>query len=117
MKQVDSRTHFERALSWLLLAGLLGAVLLMLTGAVLAAAGVGGAVSRESSLSDLPGSLASFEPWGFFILGLLVLLATPVARVAGLLGVFAWRRSWRFCGVSLFVLAMLALGLILGLRG
>jgi uncharacterized membrane protein len=107
----------DRALSRILLAGLLLAVLLMVIGAVLAAAGVNGPVSRQSVLADLPHALASLEPWGFFILGLLVLLATPIARVAALLVAFAWHRSWRFCGICLVVLAILALSIYLGLRG
>ena len=105
-----------RLLSRLLLAGLLLAVLLMVAGAVLAAAG-NGPVERASSLSDLPGALASLQPWGLIILGLLVLMATPVARVVALLALFAWRRSWRFSAICVFVLAVLALSVFLGLHG
>ena len=105
-----------RLLSRLLLAGLLLAVLLMVAGAVLAAAG-SSPVERASSLSDLPGALASLQPWGLIILGLLVLMAPPVARVVALLALFAWRRSWRFSAICVFVLAVLALSVFLGLRG
>ena len=83
---------------------------------VLAAAG-SSPVERASSLSDLPGALASLQPWGLIILGLLVLMATPVARVVALLALFAWRRSWRFSAICVFVLAVLALSVFLGLRG
>jgi uncharacterized membrane protein len=106
-----------RFLSRLLLVGLLLAVLLMVAGAVLAAAGVNGPMARASSLADLPHALASLQPWSLIILGLLVLLATPAARVVALLTLFAWRRSWRFCGLCLVVLAVLALSVFLGLRG
>ena len=106
-----------RFLSRLLLAGLLLAVLLMVAGAVMAVAGVNGPITRGSSLSDLPEALASLRPWGFIILGLLVLLSIPVVRVVALLALFAGRRSWRFCLICVFVLAVLALGVFLGLRG
>lgn len=107
----------DRFLSRLLLVGLAVAVVLMVIGAALAAAGADGPVSRASSLADLPHALNSLQPWGFIILGLLVLLATPIARVLALLTLFAWRGSWRFCGVCLVVLAILALSIVLGLHG
>jgi uncharacterized membrane protein len=50
-------------------------------------------------------------------LGLLVLLATPAARVATLLVAFARRRLWLFSGLGLIVLTVLALSAYLGLRG
>ena len=110
-------TRAGRLLSRLLLVGLLLAVLLMVAGAVLAAAGANGPVARASSLADLPHALASLQPWGLIMLGLLVLLATPVARVMALLLLFAWHQSWRFCGICVLVLVVLALSVFLGLRG
>ena len=87
----------------------------MLVGAVLAAVRTGTSVVRESSISALPSALGGLEPGGFFDLGLLVLLATPAARVVALLVAFARRRLWVFSGVSLVVLAVLVLSGYLGL--
>lgn len=107
----------NRALSWLMLAGLVASVGLMVAGAVLAGVGRGGIVARESFLEDLPGALASLEPWGLFILGLLVLLATPIFRVVATFLLFLRRRVWWSCTVSAIVLCIIALSVVLGLRG
>jgi len=112
----DSDPRLAARLSRLLLVGLSLAVLLLLTGVVLTLVKPGVPVS-VSSLGGLPGALVALEPGGFFDLGLLVLLATPAARVVALLVAFARRRLWLFSGVSLIVLVVLALSLFLGLRG
>ena len=116
MSGAGIETRLSRPLSRLLLAGLVLSIVLMLTGAVLAAIGTGGPVARESSLSRLPGALRGLEPGGFFDLGLLLLLATPIARVLALLVGFARHKAWSFSAISLLVLAILALSAFLGLR-
>jgi len=106
----------SRQVSWLLLSGLVLAIGLMVAGAVLAVVGTGGPVARQSSVSGLPGALAGLEPGGFFDLGLLVLLATPIARVVALLVGFSWRKAWLFSGIGLVVLVVLALSAFLGMQ-
>ncbi|MBN1319525.1 MAG: DUF1634 domain-containing protein [Thermoleophilia bacterium] len=108
--------RLETVLSGLLLLGLAVAVILMVTGAVLAAVRPGVSVARETSITDMPRALAALEPAGFFDLGILVLLASPVARVVALLAAFARHRRWFFCGLSLLVVAILALSAFLGIR-
>lgn len=105
------------AVSWVLAGGLAMAVVLLLIGAGLAAAGRADSPSSEWSFLDIPRALSAFEPSGFLYLGILVLLLTPVARVVALAVGFARRRSWRFLALSAFVLALLALSAYLGLRG
>jgi uncharacterized membrane protein len=112
----DSDPRLASRLSRLLLAGLSLAVALLVAGVVLAALKPEVPIS-VSSISGLPGALAALEPGGFFDLGLLVLLATPAARVGALIFAFARRRLWLFSGVSLVVLLVLALSVFLGLRG
>ncbi len=107
--------ELARPLSLLLLAGLLLATTLMLVGVILAAAGVGSPVPHASSISGLPQAVVSLEPGGFFDLGLLVLLATPVARVVMLMISFGRRRAWAFFGMGLAVLVILVLSVVLGL--
>lgn len=104
-----------RALSRLLLVGLLLAIGLMITGAILAAIQGSGSVRHSTSLDDLPGLLADGDPTGFLDLGLLVLLATPAARVIALLVAFIRRREWLFAGISAVVVTVLALSAVLGL--
>lgn len=48
-------------------------------------------------------------------LGLLVLIGTPMLRVAVLAAGWAFERAWRFAAVALLVLALLILSLCLGL--
>jgi hypothetical protein len=47
-------------------------------------------------------------------LGLLVLMATPVVRVAVLAVGWGWEREWRFVAVALAVLALLGLSIAMG---
>lgn len=103
-------------ISRVLIAGLASAVALLVVGAILAAVRPSVPVLHESSIIGIPGALMALEPGGFFDLGLIVLLATPAARVFALLIVFAHRRSWLFAGLSVVVLAVLALSAFLGLR-
>jgi uncharacterized membrane protein len=111
----DKNLHL--AISHVLAGGLVVAVVLLLAGAALTIAGRGPSPSSATSLTDMPRAVAALEPGGFLQLGLLVLLATPVARVIALAVGFARSRSWVFCGLSAFVLALLALSAYLGLRG
>jgi uncharacterized membrane protein len=104
-----------KALSRLLLIGLLLAIGLMIVGAILAAVRGSGSVGRSSSFDDFPGLLAAGDPTGFLELGLLVLLATPFARVVALLVAFTMRRQWLFAAISAVVIAILALSAVLGL--
>jgi uncharacterized membrane protein len=97
--------------------GLLVAVALLVVGVVLSLARPDVPLLGKTSISDIPRAVAAFEPGGFFDLGLLVLVAAPVAGVVALVIGYARRRSWLFCGLSVFVLAILALSAFLGLRG
>ncbi len=115
MSTENDEGRLSLALSRLLLAGLLLSIALMLTGAVLAASGARGSLMHRSSLAGLLRALADLEPGGFFTLGLLVLLATPIARVAVLSVSLARRRAWLLAGIGLLVLAALALSAFLGL--
>jgi uncharacterized membrane protein len=111
----DPDPRLALALSRLLLVGLSLAILLMLVGVILAEVRTGPPVARESSITALPRTLGALEAGGFFDLGLLVLLATPAARVVALLVAFTRRKLWIFSGVSLIVLAVLVLSGYLGL--
>jgi uncharacterized membrane protein len=114
-ENVPADPGLTKALSQLLLIGLVLAIGLMIVGAVLAAVRGSGSVGHSSSVDDFPGLLAAGDPTGFLDLGLLVLLATPAARVLALLVAFARRREWLFAGISAVVVAILALSAVLGL--
>ena len=57
---------------------------------------------------------AAWHPQGLIQLGLLLLIATPVARVAFSVGAFSYERDWTYVAVSLFVLAILMYSLFSG---
>ncbi len=102
-------------ISRVLVVGLLAAMALLVIGVVLTIARPHVPVPHSTSIRDIPAQLAALDPGGFYELGLLVLLATPFARVVALGIAFARRRKWLFAGISLIVAVMLVLGMALGL--
>jgi uncharacterized membrane protein len=71
----------------------------------------------RSGLDSPEGVLASasrFEPMGFMALGVMILIATPVARVAFALLAFALDRDRLYTAISGVVLTLLACGLVFG---
>lgn len=107
--------RLNTVISRVLTLGLLLAVALLIIGAILTIARPGVAVPHTTSVKDIPAGLAALQPGGFFKLGLIVLLATPFARVLALGIAFARRRWWLFAGISAVVATLLIVGAVLGL--
>lgn len=97
-----------------LLTGIWISALLLIAGLLLAL------VRRETrpeappSVADLAMGLVQLRGVCLVYAGLLALAATPVLRVAVMIGVYVRRREWFMVTVSAIVLALLATGLILG---
>ena len=108
-------TRFGLTIPRVLLGGLVTAVVLLLAGVVLTVARPGLVPVHDASIAGIPGAIRALQPGGFFDLGLLVLLATPVVRVMALLISFGRRRMWLFSAFCLIVLAALAVSVVLGL--
>jgi uncharacterized membrane protein len=89
-----------------LAAGLLAGVWLA---AGLIAAGLVAWLARGGAKPDVK------EPTGIMALGVLVLIATPVVRVAFALVAFALERDRLYAAMSAVVLGLLACGLVFGL--
>ena len=66
-------------------------------------------VSGIRALAALP------APQVVILAGLLLLIATPVARVAFSLAAFAMERDWTYVGITAVVLAVLAYSIAAGL--
>ncbi len=66
-----------------------------------------GVTAVTTDFSNLPARLASLEPLAISQLGLLVLLATPVTRVAASVVGFALEGDRLYTGITLAVLAIL----------
>lgn len=107
--------RLNTVISRVLIVGLLAAVALLVAGAILTVARPGLAVPHATAIRGIPAELAAGRPGGFLQLGLLVLLATPFARVLALGIAFARRRWWLFAGISAVVAALLIVGAVIGL--
>jgi uncharacterized membrane protein len=74
-------------------------------------------VGEPGDLRTIPGVLAdafAWRPRGILQLGVLLLIATPIARVALLIVAFAFERDALYVAVSAFVLAVLLHSLLGG---
>jgi uncharacterized membrane protein len=121
-KEKAPQRDLERAFGGLLRIGVGTAAAVVLAGAVLFLAQEGlrpvdyGAFKGESaSLRSVPGilrSAVSMEPRGIIQFGLLLLVATPVARVAFSVFAFARQRDGIYVVITLVVLAVLLFGLV-----
>ncbi len=70
-----------------------------------------------TSLSDVLTGVLAFKPYAIIVLGLLVLIAIPVLRVAVSIAAFAVERDWLYVAITLFVFAMLMLSFAIGEAG
>lgn len=114
-RRVEANVRKINALvHWLLIIGLTAAAVLMVTGVLLGLATGRGLPEAMVPLSELSAELLLFTPAAFLSLGLLVLIATPILRVAGSILGFAIERDWRYTLITLVVLAIVLLSIFLG---
>lgn len=116
--------RLERALGGLLRAGVWISAAVVLAGAAIELAGHAGAAPRyhvfrgePSDLRHLPGIVRqalALDGRGVIQLGLVLLLATPIARVVFSLAGFALGRDRTYVVATLIVLAVLLYGLVGG---
>lgn len=102
------------AVSLTLAAGVTASMILMGGGFALALLRGGPVPAEATPLAALAAGLASFDPGALMSLGLIILLATPAARVAVLVWQFARRREWVFVAISMTVLGVLAASVAIG---
>jgi uncharacterized membrane protein len=72
---------------------------------------------EPSELRTIPGILRealAFHGRGLIQLGLLLLIATPIARVAFCVFAFLRQRDWTYVGITLLVLVLLCYSLLVG---
>jgi uncharacterized membrane protein len=108
-------SKLNQTISRVLIAGLVASVVFLAIGIVVSIARPDLAGVHQTSVRAIPGAIAHLEPAGFFDLGLLLLVATPFARVVALFVGFTRRRMWLFASISVFVLAGLVASALLGL--
>src|SRR5690348_12539708 len=105
----------RRWVHWSLLAGVIVSGTLLALGLLVTL--VSGQPRPEGKPPDLQTLLrqaAHGEGVGLLDVGLMLLIATPVLRVAVLAAGWAVERQWRFAAVAAAVLALLGLSLVLG---
>ncbi len=73
-----------------------------------------GAHTNATSLQAVLQNLSPYHPSAITDLGLLMLIATPVAGVAIAILAFAADRDWLYVGIGAFVFAMLIVSFMLG---
>jgi uncharacterized membrane protein len=116
-----SDQEIELLLGHLLRAGVLLAAAVVLVGGVLYLIKYAGRPPRYSEfagepeglrdVADILGAAAALRPRGLIQLGLLLLIATPVARVAFSLVAFVRQGDRLYTAITLFVLTLLVLSL------
>jgi uncharacterized membrane protein len=104
----------ERMVSRILRAGIAVSVTLMAIGLVLGVFDKEGVPSHVVPLVDLLSGLAALDPAAYLSLGLIVLIATPFARVGGSLVAFARQHDRRYVLITAAVLAVMCLSVVLG---
>jgi uncharacterized membrane protein len=123
-KRAWTEYEIEQCIGNLLRGGVLLAATVVLLGGSLYLAHHGAALPRYGSfrgepeaLRHIPGILAdaaALRGRGVIQLGLLLLIATPVARVVCAMGAFALQRDWLYVGVTVIVLSVLVYSLLGG---
>ncbi|MFP4170349.1 MAG: DUF1634 domain-containing protein [Methanomassiliicoccales archaeon] len=103
--------NLNRALRQVLLVGMLASVAVMSIGLLLV--GLSGEW-EEVALSPLEvmEGLIEGDPMAVLYLGILLLIATPLARVVASGVLFAMEGDWRFALVSLLVLGVVAVAVL-----
>ena len=120
----DRGGGIDTLLAYVLRAGVLAAAILVVSGGIIylsthwhtaAAYDVfRGQPPELRSIAGAFGSARALTGEGLIELGLLLLIATPIARVALSVILFARQRDWLYVGITLLVLALLSYSLLAG---
>ena len=112
--------HMRRWVTYVLRGGVILASSLLVIGLVLWA--IDGTPSEVASggvtgTTTLAAGIASGSAFAFLLLGLLVLVLTPLARVIVSLALFSRARDRAFVALTAFVMVVLLLSVLLGVVG
>lgn len=106
--------RLEKIVSRVLRTGVLTCLVLVGIGFILLAFHPAGAMHMVLPFREIFPAMIRGQGTAFIDLGILVLLATPLARVI-ITGIgFAWQREWPFALISLAVLLILVASIIIG---
>ena len=97
-----------------LIIGLYASVLLMVAGVAIDLIRSRALPTEVLSLSEAWSRTIHLRASGYFSLGLLILILTPLLRVIGSFLTFLWQRDWRYVGVTLVVMVVMLISLWVG---
>lgn len=106
--------RLEHWVHWTLLSGLFVSAVLLVAGMALMLFKGESSSPPHQSLGELLSESLRFRGPALTVLGLLVLMVTPILRVIVLSIGWALEHQWRFTAVALAVLALLIISLLLG---
>jgi uncharacterized membrane protein len=122
--RLDADTAFERALGVVLRTGVSVSAVVVAAGALVYLSRRGGLTPTYDvftgepadlrSVSGILGDARAGSGRGLIQLGLLLLIATPVARVVFSIVGFARQRDWLYVGMAALVLLLLTVSLLSG---
>lgn len=114
--------RIEAAIGIILRVGVIAAAALVAAGGISYLVGHGGSAPSYRAFQGAPAELtsmrgiirgaAALHPLFVVQLGLIVLMATPVARVIACAAGFGWERDFKYVVISLVVLGLLLVSLI-----
>ena len=118
----SQRFSATTAISWILQGGVIASSALIVIGLCLLPTRPGGlevqrVLSFPRTLADIWAGLLILRPQAIIVLGLLLLIATPVIRVAVSVIAFALERDRLYVAITLAVLTILILSFLLGKGG
>jgi uncharacterized membrane protein len=113
-KAVSQQRNLNEVVHGVLLVGLAVSTILMLFGLGLDLIRHRDVPTAVPGFGEVFRRVAELRPSGFLVLGLLVLIGTPIMRVVGSIFAFLYERDWRYAAITLLVLVVVSLSLFLG---
>ncbi len=109
-------------ISWILQGGVILSSVFIVVGLCLLPTRPGGlsiqrVLTFPRTLAEVWDGLLILRPQSIIVIGLVLLIATPVVRVAVSVVTFALERDYRYVVITLVVLAILILSFVLGKGG
>ncbi len=112
--ELEHTRDLNEVIHRVLVIGLFASTVAMLAGVMLAVVRHRALATATPDVSGVWARIEALRPSGFLALGILMLIATPILRVLGSFVIFLYERDWRYAGVTLIVLLVLAASLLLG---
>jgi uncharacterized membrane protein len=112
--EIEHTRELNEVVHRMLVIGLLASTAMMLAGVVLALVRHRSLTTTTPDFGSTWERIEALRPSGFLALGILILIATPIFRVLGAFVTFSYERDWRYAGLTLIVLLVLAASLLVG---